>query len=107
MGVRRLETLRQFQVDFFGFSAFDVNRCLQATFDFEGKRHQRKRHDEPQHRQPESAASDPTASLRGWHHHGKSASKGAAAATRFELKKFIMQSLNRRMVESLAKNLTR
>src|ERR1019366_9908769 len=72
--VRRLETLRQFQVNFFGFSALDVNGCLQATFDFVGKGQQRKRHDKPQHRQPESAARVIMASLQAWHYHGRSTS---------------------------------
>jgi hypothetical protein len=47
VGVRRLETLRQFQVNFFGFSVLDVSGCLQATFDFVRKRQQRKRQDKP------------------------------------------------------------
>src|ERR1035437_7061623 len=74
VGVRRLETLRQFQVNFFGFSAPDVNSCLQATFDFVGKGQQRKRHDESRHRQPESSASGIMASLQAWHNHGRSTS---------------------------------
>ncbi|HTX14833.1 MAG TPA: hypothetical protein VMD77_06025 [Candidatus Baltobacteraceae bacterium] len=69
MGVRRLETLRQFQIDLFGFSALDVNGCLEATFDIVGKGHQSKRHEKPRHRQPESAASGATASLQAWHYH--------------------------------------
>src|SRR5277367_386309 len=72
--VRRLETLRQFQVNFFGFSTLDVNNRLQATFDPEGKGQQRKCHDKPRHRQPESAASGTTASLRARHYHGRSGS---------------------------------
>src|SRR5208337_2923495 len=68
-----LETLRQFQANFFGFSALDVNSCLQATFDFVGKGQQRKRHDKPRHRQPESAASGITASLQAFYH-GRSTS---------------------------------
>jgi hypothetical protein len=72
VGVRGLETLRQFQINFFGFSALDVNSCLEATFDVGGKRQQHKRHDKPRHRQPESAASGTTASLQAWPHHGRS-----------------------------------
>jgi hypothetical protein len=74
VGVRRLETLRQFQVNSFGLSALDVRSCLQATFDFVGKGQQRKRYDKPAHRQPESAASSITASLQAWHYHGRSTS---------------------------------
>jgi hypothetical protein len=74
VGVRRLKTLRQFQVNFFGFSALDVNSCLQATFDFVGKGQQRKRHDKPRHRQPESATSGILASLQAWHYDRKSTS---------------------------------
>jgi len=55
--VRRLETLRKFLVNFFGFPALYVRRCLQAAFHFVGKGHQRKRHGKPRHRKPESAAS--------------------------------------------------
>jgi hypothetical protein len=74
VGVRRLETLRQFQVNFFGFSALDVNNCLQATFDFVGKGQQHKRHDKSRHRQPESAASGIMASLQARPYHGRSTS---------------------------------
>jgi len=69
VGVRSLETLRQFQVNFFGFSVLDVNSCLQMTFDFVGKGQQRKSHDKPRHRQPESAASGIMANLQAWHNH--------------------------------------
>jgi hypothetical protein len=74
LGVGRLKTLRQFQVNFFGFSAPDVNSRLQTTFDPEGKGQQGKRHHKPRHRQPESAASGTTASFRAKHYHGKSTS---------------------------------
>src|SRR6266481_7815240 len=74
MGVGRLETLRQFLVNFFGFSALDVSSCLQATFDSIGKGHQRKRHNKPRHRQPESTASGTTSRLQVWHYHRRSAS---------------------------------
>jgi hypothetical protein len=63
-----METLRQFQVNFFGFSALDVDSCLQATFNVVGKGHQRKRYEKPRHRQPESAASSITASLQASYH---------------------------------------
>src|SRR5215471_6303511 len=72
LGVRRLETLRQFQINFLGFSALNVNSCLQATFDVGGKGQQHERHDKPRHRQPESAASGTTASLQAWPYHGRS-----------------------------------
>ena len=64
--------LRQFQVNFSGFCALDVNSCLQATFNFVGKGQQRKRHDKPGHRQPESATSGILAILQAWHYDGRS-----------------------------------
>jgi hypothetical protein len=61
-----LETPRQFQINFFGFSALDVNSRLQSAFDFVGKGQQRKRHGKPQHRQPKSVANRTRADLQAW-----------------------------------------
>src|SRR5271163_2919221 len=72
MGIRRLKTLSQLQVNLFGFSILDVNARFQATFNLVGKGQQRKRHDESRHRQPESAASGAPASLRARHFHQRS-----------------------------------
>jgi len=69
VGVGRLETLRQFPVNFFGFRALDVNGGLEATFDFVGKGEQRKRHNKPGHCQPESAASGTMSSFQIRHYH--------------------------------------
>src|SRR5262249_22738622 len=74
VSVWRLETLCQFQVNFFGFSALYVGSCLQVTFDFVGKGQQGKRHAKPRHRQPESTASGIMASLQAGHYHGRSTS---------------------------------
>src|ERR1700685_2419779 len=49
-----------------------MDSSLQVTFDFVGKRQQRKRHDKARHRQPESAASGIMASLQVSHYHGRS-----------------------------------
>jgi hypothetical protein len=74
VGVGRLETLRQFPVDLFGFSAPDVRSCLQSTFDFVGKGHQGKRHDKSGHSQPESTASGATSRVQAWDFHQRFAS---------------------------------
>src|SRR5215468_1551659 len=74
MGVRRLEALRKFPLNSFGFSVLDVSSSFQVTFDFVGKGHQSKRHSKPGHRQPESAASGTAFRLQAWHNHRRSAS---------------------------------